>query len=504
MVIILSAAFCIRVYNLQANPAGFFCDEASVGYNAYTILTGGKDQYGTSFPVFFKAFGEYKSPIEIYSTVPFIKIFGLNEFSVRITSAFYGILGILAIYFLILELFFNYPRKKMIALCAMLMLAISPWDIQFSRVALEGLMPFVLFTCLGLIFFLKFLRNSRFLYISTVFFTLALYSYFPARIFIPLFGIGLVILYWRQLIKYPRTFILTSILTFLLLLPMITFTLSPQGLSRWQEVNIFSQPPQHESIAHHIAENYMSNLSLDFLFIKGDSGMPGQFITRHSVKGLGELYIFQLPLLFIAAIYLIKRQRRIAAVILLWLLLYPVGSMFTTDESAQATRSIIGVIPYQILSAIGLGLCIQYFQKFQVIAKVFIYCLLGGVIGLFVVGYLHAYFVEYPTYSADYWGWQYGAKGIVQYFLTQQNNYNQLVMAPEFNGPNIFFQFYAPKGCDKCIVGKPEDTYTPHIKQLFAIPPYYLKQNPKLHQNVKKYIYYPNGTVAFQIGEIVQ
>jgi len=81
--LILALASFLRIFQLDKNPAGFFCDEASVGYNAYLILKTGKDEHQNSFPIFFPAFGDYKNPVLIYSTVPFVWLFGLSEFSVR-------------------------------------------------------------------------------------------------------------------------------------------------------------------------------------------------------------------------------------------------------------------------------------------------------------------------------------------------------------------------------------------------------------------------------------
>ena len=55
----------LRIYDISANPPGFFADEASFGYNAYSVLHTGKDEHG-QIAVFFEAFGEYKLPVYIY------------------------------------------------------------------------------------------------------------------------------------------------------------------------------------------------------------------------------------------------------------------------------------------------------------------------------------------------------------------------------------------------------------------------------------------------------
>src|SRR3989344_9678426 len=91
---ILLLKFILRVYDLSNNPPGFFGDEAAIGYNAYKILQTGKDEYGEPYPIFFRSFGDYRLPIPIYANIPFVAFFGLNEFSVRLTAVFYGLISI--------------------------------------------------------------------------------------------------------------------------------------------------------------------------------------------------------------------------------------------------------------------------------------------------------------------------------------------------------------------------------------------------------------------------
>ena len=84
MVLVFGAA--VRSVGIGENPPGFFADEASAGYNAYTILRDGVDEHGEGWPVLFEAFGEYKLPVYIYSLVPFIAALGLTEVAVRSAS----------------------------------------------------------------------------------------------------------------------------------------------------------------------------------------------------------------------------------------------------------------------------------------------------------------------------------------------------------------------------------------------------------------------------------
>src|SRR4030042_2080695 len=96
---IIAMGFLVRIYHVDTNPAGFFCDEASIGYNAYTLLTTGRDEHGVSFPLFFQSFGDYRPPIPYYTAIPFVFVFGLHEFAVRIAAATVGTVSILVLYF---------------------------------------------------------------------------------------------------------------------------------------------------------------------------------------------------------------------------------------------------------------------------------------------------------------------------------------------------------------------------------------------------------------------
>lgn len=150
--LIIILGLFLRTYKLGDIPAGFFCDEASIGYNAYSLLHTGKDEYSISFPIFFKAFGEYKNPIQIYSTVPFIAAFGLNEVAARLPSTIYGILCLIAIYALTNELFKHSKQKK----C---------WHYYLCFFWLYPLGQFILAECpLKVLWPLRFLQHLDFIY----------------------------------------------------------------------------------------------------------------------------------------------------------------------------------------------------------------------------------------------------------------------------------------------------------------------------------------------------
>lgn len=132
--IIILLGFLLRVVALDRYPVGFTQDEAGLGYDAYSVLLTGKDQWGKTFPLTFRSFGDFKLPVYVYLTIPSIALFGLNEFSVRLPSA---ICGTLAIIFTYLMVGIMTERKDM-AIWSSLLLAFSPWHISLSRGAFEA------------------------------------------------------------------------------------------------------------------------------------------------------------------------------------------------------------------------------------------------------------------------------------------------------------------------------------------------------------------------------
>ena len=106
--LIILLAFFLRIYKLGSVPPSLYWDEASLGYNAYSILKTARDEHGKFLPLTnFAAFGDYKPPGYIYAAVPSIAIFGLNEFAIRFPSAFFGTLTVFLTYFLAKKLLFS-------------------------------------------------------------------------------------------------------------------------------------------------------------------------------------------------------------------------------------------------------------------------------------------------------------------------------------------------------------------------------------------------------------
>src|SRR3989344_1346990 len=266
IIFILLVAVILRLYNLGEFPNYLTPDEASLGYNAYSILHTAKDEYGTFLPLVFKSFGDYKPGLYVYLTVPYTAIFGLNEWSVRLPSAILGVLSVWLIY-QITQLVFPHKHFKIknlqleIGHFSALALSLSPWHIQFSRGAWEAQVSLTL-TLMGIWLFLTSLTNStklvslpfrevkqlispeRLLYLSSILFGLTLWTYQGAKISTLLVLIVLVLVYAKLALKsFSKKTLFTSFILLIIITIPIALGLLTGTAGRLKTKNIFSYQP---------------------------------------------------------------------------------------------------------------------------------------------------------------------------------------------------------------------------------------------------------------------
>ncbi len=423
------------------------------GYNAYSILKTGKDEWGQSFPVHFKSYGEYKLPVQIYASIPGIYFFGLNELGVRITPVAYGTLTVLVMFFLGRALF----ESELAGLVSAFLLGISPWHIHLTRASFESSLA-TLWVVMGIWFLVKGFKKEKWFIFSTIPFALSVFTYNSARIFTPLFLFAILIIYRKKLIEFKKIILISLVIFAILLIPLAPFLLSGERSARYKLVSITDDPgliprinenrgnsrlPQplpriiHNKvtyIAFYFGRNYLAHFTPQFLFI---SGAPHK---QHHVQNIGELYYFQAPFLLAGLFALFYLRNIFKGLLFAWLLLAFVPVAVTNDSIPHALRTLIAAPFYQLISGLGFVFSLTWFKRFSKILKIsVIVILLIAVIGQFTY-YLYQYYKVYPiAYSRD---WQYGYKQAVDYIGKHKDEYDLIVFSRTYGEPHMFTLFY--------------------------------------------------------------
>lgn len=453
----------LRVYRLDRVPPSLYWDEASLGYNAYSIATTLRDEHGEFLPIArFIAFGDYKAPAYIYLDAVAVKFLGLNDFSVRLPSALSGGVLILLTFFLARELLLFRKNEddlemKLVPLFSAVFVAISPWALQFSRGAFEANLADLLSTG-GILYFLRGMRLSlwRNLVFSAVLFALSLYAFNSQRVFVPLMLLALGAVFLNRLLGDWKKFFIFGAVFLIVLLPLIPHMLSREGKLRFEEVTWLNDLAPVELANERIAldkyswwsnlvhnrrlvyagefmKHYSDNFKGSFLFFSGDVN------PRLSIQSIGELYWWDLPLLLLGIFAVAKRRDKMSAVLLAWALLAPVPAA-TARETPHALR-ILNVLPVpQLLSAYGLWMLIDYLGRLRKQIRSAFYLAISLTVTIFLFSYLHDYYLHYPK---DYaLSWQYGYKQMVNYVHGVQNNYDYVSVTESYGRPYIYFLFY--------------------------------------------------------------
>ena len=451
--VILILAFVLRFYHLGVNPPSLDWDETALGYNAYSLLKTGRDEYGTRFPISLRSFDDYKPPMYVYLTIPSVAIFGLNDWAVRFPSALLGTLTVLVFFFLVREIL----GKPKLALLATLFLAISPWHLQFSRIAFEANVA-LSFTVFGAWAFFRGLKKGKFLVLSALFFGLALYSYHSARVFVPLLGLGLILMFRKRLLKFWRYCLIAAVIGIIFAIPLLNIMTSVEGRMRLKGVSsLTDQAVLYPSIAkiqedqekgnlllgrlvHNrrlvfakiLLQGYFYHFNLNWLFLKGD-------LPRHHAPNAGLLYLWELPFVLAGIYFLIKKKPKFYQVIFLWLLLAPAPAAPTT-ELPHSIRTLNMVIPLSIISAYGFYAFLQAIRKKRALIKNSLLFFIGGLLLVNFLYYLHQYHAHMPLeWSSD---WQYGRKEAVEVTESLKKDYEKVVVSTELEQPHMFWLYY--------------------------------------------------------------
>lgn len=538
-------AALLRFYSLTSNPPSLNIDEVSYGYNAYSIFKTGRDEYGTFLPITFKSVGDYKNPVLIYSMVPFIALFGLNEFGVRFSTALIAVLSVPIFYLL----FHSLTKQIGVSLIATALLVISPWHIYYSRFASDHLVGTVLLV-LGAFLFYKMLKGGYvWVFGSAITLVLSLYTYHSQRLFIPLLILGLLFLNLKKLLIRKSQMITFLLVVIVMSLPLVylmffgpdkaraamVFITRDIEYTRYVSLDHLYRSLTFEGISKLIfsplqvlsGENlllfffwvrkYLNYFEPSFLFYNGLN------MTTLGSYGLGVLHLFELPWLLLSIWEIARKNVPNWKLIILWILIGLLPASLTNNEQS-AGRSLLILPMILLLSGIG---AVKFFTFIKDIQSVYfkkIVLLLMVVVIIWNLGSASLTFlIHFPKQRGE--AFMEGTKEAVGYAIAHQGEYREMVFdpyrgieAPYIVGlPYMYFLFYSQYdpatyqivakrygeeifGWDKFTIRRinwPKDRLEKGT--LFIGSPWSLPEQDLKSSNILRRIYLSNGDLALLI-----
>ena len=438
IIIITAIALIIRLIYVNYPP--LLWDEASLGYNAYSILKTGRDEYGQFLPYIFKSFGDYKPGFYVYLTMPFVAILGLNPLAVRLPSIILGSLLPLLFYLLILRL---NPKSNRLALISALILALNPWNIHYSRGAWETnvLLFELVMAC--------YLYLTPRYFLSAIVFGLTLYTYQGGKIMSPLLILILFIINYRQIFSNQN--ILKFVLPlFIFSIPIISGMMFSHDSNRLQVFGLWSYQQPTSEVSQIIHESsifdyelfhngfifftrnffvrYFNHFSPKFLAFEGDWQ-----IGRQSAPYIGML-LFPTFIFFFIGIFRALSQKKSNTTIffLLWLIIGPLPAALTLDI-IQPVRTLTMTIPLIYFAAVGISYFIDNWRLLTVTALVISY-------SVCFYYYSDLYYNHMVKVKPEHWlfGYQQAAD-----FVVAHQNGKQVTFSDFYGQPYIYYLFAA-------------------------------------------------------------
>lgn len=312
--------------SVSRNSPGFFVDEASIAYNAHTISQSGVDEYGQAFPLYFRAFGEYKNPVYTYLLTALFRFTGPSVFAARMLSA---VLGLIAAVFLAL-LAARITQKRWAGLLVFVVVLLTPWMFEISRLVFEvSIFPALLSGFLLLLYEASSREEWSWRIASGLggLLGLLVYSYSIGRLLAPIFALGLAFFFTRS---RWRGVVFAWVVFAVMLLPLAVFTVRNPGVlsERYKFVTYVKVGDTRAQIALRFVQNYVGNFSLRSWLIAGDPE------PRHHLPGMGSLLVGMVVLAAFGFVLVLLWHRREAwwRFILYGLAVSPIPASLTLDH----------------------------------------------------------------------------------------------------------------------------------------------------------------------------
>ena len=350
MLVLLIATF-LRFHQLDKLPPALFHDEAVNGLDALNVLRTGH------FPIFF-ANNNGREPLFIYLQTLSLAIWGHQAFSLRLVSAFIGLVTIAQVMTLARSF---WPRQPYgLAMLTGLILAVSYWHVHYSRLTFRAILMLPLLNATLWAFWRGWQSGQwRYFVFSGLAFGLTLYTYLPARL-IPLIIAGWVVwvlvINWRQ--QNGRSALKRLLVGSIIVALVGLLVFAPLGLYFINHAADFSERTQQVSILSVSAE---SGRTLPVVLLGHiwqtvclfvDQGHPSPVLNLPSRPILDSVTQAGMVLGLLLALW--RWRQPVYPLMLVWLgvMLLPT---ILSNEPGHPLRAIGAVTPVVLLTAVGLA-----------------------------------------------------------------------------------------------------------------------------------------------------
>lgn len=444
LISILLLAVLLRIPGLGQIPSGLTWDEAAIGYSAYGILTNRRDEWLERVPIVFRSFGDFKSPLLVYTTVPFVAVFGLTPFAVRLPIAIASIV-LVAIAYAITRilardhLHLGARYSVMAATTAALFVAISPLALQFSRIGFESMLAAVCISGAVLLYLYGLQAGSKehvgrhqyaWFFVAHTLSIASVYAYHSAKVVVPLLLACIALMLW----KYQRASLLPwlrmGILAAIFAVPLLFSMVFGNANGRAATTTIFSEPAP----INHFFRNVLSHLDPRFLVL----GYERTY--RHSTQVVGILSYSEAILLLagLGCIFLLRTVRQPLLLLLFFIAVGLLPALLGKDVP-HANRALL-VLPWiQVFSGLILALIVRQ----AVLSKIKIAIVAGITMVSFIgiIRWVHAYTTTYQTSTAlrDF---GYGYQELFGVLRPLESKYSKIYLTNAYGQAYIYALFF--------------------------------------------------------------
>lgn len=438
--VIFVLAVFLRMWHLGSLPVILNRDEAALGYNALLLIETGRDEWGNSWPLALKSFGDFKL-LGYPLLLSFLLRIQSSDFVVRLPSAFAG-LGLVWLTYLLSKKLFT---DKRVVLFITLVSACMPVFVFYSRIAYEANVALSYIVALLCVVLASDNKTNHFIrLISTAGLALAsLFTYNTPLVTLPV--IAAAVFAATRMSNWVKQ--LPLVVSIILPVAIAVLVLTPITAAK-KNILLFTDPTiRHEFIEYRskysglslklfanqyvyygklVVDRYIQTFSPNFLVLHGGSH------PWHVLPGFGHVYWISYLLFLLGLLVLAKAALAKQAVFSLprfWLtlaLLSPLPAVLTVD-APHATRSLLFFFTMLVVGGYGLQRLSEILKNNNAKLLPIVYVTLIALLSFEAVNYYSQYFITYPSQQHDF---RPGLNNLVKNDASTTNQSQILVVDP--------------------------------------------------------------------------